>query len=167
MTSSQFCWKGPGVLSSTNTWSCLHVMLCTNASCCMVWWVWACVVAWWLSARGKREEANTVKQKQKGLFPKPLFPFSFFSPLFSSTLFSWPSTLPPSLPSCSYTHLFFMLHTWVRLWRIKNTNDATSDPFHCLFFFSKFSFPLLFLLQMIQCWLHHNQILSNHQITFI
>ena len=168
MTSSQFCWKGPGVLSSTNTWSCLHVMVCTNASCCMVWWVWACVVAWWLSARGKREEAkHTVKQKQKGLFPKPLFPFSLFSTSFSSTLFSLPSTLPPSLPSYPYTHPFFILHKQVHSWWTKNTNDSTSDSFHRLFFLSKLSFSLLFLLRMIQCWWNHNPILSNHQITFI
>ena len=103
MTSSQFCWKGPGVLSSTNTWSCLHVMLCTNASCCMVWWVWACVVAWWLSARGKREEAKTQSNKNKKDFSQNhFFPFPFFPPLFLP-LFS------PCLPL--FHHHSLLIHT--------------------------------------------------------
>ena len=103
MTSSQFCWKGPGVLSSTNTWSCLHVMLCTNASCCMVWWVWACVVAWWLSARGKREGATTQSNKNKKDFSQNhFFPFPFFL-LFFLPLFS------PDLPLFHYHSL--LIHT--------------------------------------------------------
>ena len=152
-----------------STQSCLHVMVCTNPSCCVVrGWMWACGVACGVVGAGKkREDANTVKQKQKGLFPKPLFPFSLFSTSFSSTPFSLPSTLPPSLPSYPNTHLFFMLHTWVHSWWTKNTNDTTSDSFHHLFFLSKLSFSLLFILWMIQRWCNLNQILSNHQITFI
>ena len=135
------------------------------------WCVGGCERVLWrggVVGAGKKGRGNhTVKQKQKGLFPKPLFPFSLFSTSFSSTLFSLPSTLPSSLPSYPHTHLFFMLYTWVHSWWTKNTNDTTSDSFHCLFFLSKLSFPLIFLQQMIQCWCNHNPIPSNHQITFI
>ena len=83
--------------------------------CVMVYgglWVSVSVCCGVVGARGKKGRGkDTVKQKQKGLFPKPLFPFSLFSTSFSSTLFSLPSTLPSSLPSYPYTHLLFMLHT--------------------------------------------------------
>ena len=134
MTSSQLCWKGPGVLSSTNTRSCLHVMGCTNASCCIldecehVLWC-GCVVG----AGKKREEAkDTVKQKPKGHFPKPLFPFSLFSTSFSSTLFSFPSTLPPSFPSYQHTPLFHASHMGAF---VKNQkHQITQHPIHFIVF---------------------------------
>ena len=163
MTSSQFCWKGPCVLSSTSTWPCLHVTVCTNAPCCMVWWVKWERMLW---CGGGWVQGKTHSQtKTKRTFAKTtfslflffhLFFFHSFLPAFhSSTITSFLSIHSP----------FFMFHTWVHFRRIKNTNDTSSDPFHCLFLLFKFSFPLLFLLLMIQCWLHHNQILSNHQIT--
>ena len=134
-----------------STRPCLHVMVCTNASCCMVWWVimWCCGV---VSARGKREEANTVKQKQKGLFPKPLFPFPLFFPPLFLPLFS------PCLPL--FHHHSLLIHTFTRFSFFthvcihsepKNTNDSTSDSFQRLFFLSKLSFSLLFHQLMIQC----------------
>ena len=91
-----------------STWPCLHVMVYTNASCCMVG---ECERVLWcgdvVSARGKREEAKTQTNKNKKDFSQNhFFPFSLFSSSFSSTLFSLPSTLPPSLPSYPYTHLF-------------------------------------------------------------
>ena len=98
-----------------STRPCLHVMVCTNTSCCMVWWVsvsvWCGVVVWWvLWEKGKRQRHSQTKTKKT--FPKTTFSlFPFFPSSFSSTLFSLPSTLPPSLPSYPYTHLFFMLHT--------------------------------------------------------
>ena len=88
-----------------STQSCLHVMVCTNASCCMVCgecgrvlWCGDVVDAGGKKGRGK----HTVKQKQKGLFPKPLFPFSLFSPLFLP-LFS------PCLPL--FHHHSFLIYT--------------------------------------------------------
>ena len=171
MTSSQLCWKGPCVLCSTSTRPCLHVTVCTNVPCCMVWWV-ECGRVLWCGRDGcikkKRQEAKTQSNKNKKDFSqKPLFSlFPFFH------LFFFHSFLPAFHSSTitlflSIQSSIFMFHTWVHLWRIKNTNDVTSDPFHCLFLLFQFYFPLLFSLQMIQGWLHHNQILSNHQITFI
>ena len=119
-------------------------------------------------ANENREEANTQFKKTKRTFPKNhFFPFPFFSPLFLS-LFSHclPLFHHHSLLIHTLTH-FFMLHTWVHLCWTKNTNDTTSDSFHCLFFLSKLSFSLLFLQPMIQCWCNHDTMLSNHQITFI
>ena len=170
MTSSQLCWKGT-VFSAAPAhghvcmWWCTpmrRVVWCVVGECERVLWRGG-VVGAGKKGRGK----DTVKQKQKGLFPKPLFPFSLFFHLFFFHLFSLPSTLPPSLPSYPCTRLFpCFTHGCIR-GEPKNTNDTTSDSFHRLFFLYKLSFSLLFLLQMIQCWLHHNQILSNHQITFI
>ena len=75
---------------------------------CGGWWVSVSVCCGVVGAGEKKKGRgkDTVKQKQKGLFPKPLFPFSLFSSSFSSTLFSLPSTLPPSLPSYPNTHMF-------------------------------------------------------------
>ena len=59
------------------------------------------VVVWWCGGCSeKRENASTVKQKQKGLFPKPLFPFSLFFRLFffhSFLLAFHSSTITPFL----------------------------------------------------------------------
>ena len=66
MTSSQLCWKGPGVLSSTNTQPCLHV---TSVHQCNVlygvvsWVWWCCGVVGAGEKKGRRK--HTVKQKQK------------------------------------------------------------------------------------------------------
>ena len=69
------------------------------------------VVVWWVQGGGGREEAKTRSNKNKKDFSqKPLFPFSLFSTSFSSTLFSLPSTLPPSLHSYPNTNTFFMFH---------------------------------------------------------
>ena len=97
-----------------------------------VWWV-SVSVCFGVCREKKGRGKHTVKQKQKGLFPKPLFPFSLFPPLFHPLFF-------PCLPLFHihslliHTHLFFMLHTCVHSWRTKNTNDSTSDSFHRLFF---------------------------------
>ena len=54
-----------------------HVVLCVvSVSSCG-----GCVVSV-VGAGKKGRGKHTVKQKQKGVFPKPLFPFSFFPPLF-------------------------------------------------------------------------------------
>ena len=84
-----------------STRPCLHVMVCTNASCCMVCdvYVWCGVVVWWVQekkGRGKTQQSNKSK---KDISQNHFFPFPFFFSSFSSTLFSLPSTLPPSLPS--------------------------------------------------------------------
>ena len=76
-----------------STRPCLHVVVCTNASCCMVGggWVCACVVVvWWVQGKkGKRQRHSQTKTKkdfsQNHFF---LFPFSppLFLPLFSPCL---------------------------------------------------------------------------------
>ena len=111
-------------LSTPKKGNTAHSLVCMwwcASMCHVVWWVVSvdvsvCCggVAVWRMQKKKGRGKDTVKQQQKGLFPKPLFPFSLFSSSFSSTLFSLPSTLPLSLLSYPGTHLFFMLYIWVR-----------------------------------------------------
>ena len=73
-----------------STRPCLHVMVCTNALCC--------VVGGGCREKGKRQRHS--QQKQKGLFPKPLFPFFPFFLLFFIHTFLiafHPSTITPLL----------------------------------------------------------------------
>ena len=153
MTSSQLCWKGPGVLSSTNTRSCLHIMGCTNASCCIldecehVLWCGCVVGAGKKKGRGKRHSQT----KTKRTFPKTtfsLFPFFHLFFFHSFLLAFHSSTIIPFLS----THTSFSCFTHGRICKESKTpNNTTSNPFHCLFLLFKLSFSLLFLLQMIQC----------------
>ena len=68
----------------------------------------ACVVVGAGKKRGKMQTHS--QQKQKGLFPKPLFPFSLFSPLFLPLfpLAFHSSTITPFLST--YTPVFHALH---------------------------------------------------------
>ena len=73
-----------------STWPCLHVMVCTNASCCMVG---ECERVFWCGVvgAGKKGKRQTHSQtKTKRTFPKTtfsLFPFfPLFLPPFSSCL---------------------------------------------------------------------------------
>ena len=90
-----------------STWPCLHVMVCTNASCCVMCGecVSVCcgVMVWCGGCRGKREEANTQSNKNKKDFSQNhFFPFPLFSPLFLP-LFS--SCLP------LFHHHSLLIHT--------------------------------------------------------
>ena len=133
MTSSQLCWKGPGVLSSTNTRSCLHVMGCTNASCCIldecehVLWC-GCVVG--AGKKGKRQKTQSNKN-QKDISQNHFFPFPFFPPLFLP-LFS------PCLPLFhhhslyQHTPLFHASHMGAF---VKNQkHQITQHPIHFIVF---------------------------------
>ena len=87
-----------------STRPCLHVMVCTNASCCM-----ACSecerVFWCGGCREKREEAKTQSNKNKKDFSQNhFFPFPFFLPLFLP-LFS------PCLPLFHHHSLLIHTHT--------------------------------------------------------
>ena len=83
-----------------------HVVWRVVGECVSVLWRGGVVDA---GKKGKRQRHS--QQKQKRTFPKTTFSlFPFFSS-FSSTLFSLPSTLPPSLPSYPHIYPFFMLYT--------------------------------------------------------
>ena len=89
-----------------STRPCLHVMVCTNASCCMVCdgYVRACVVMWWCGEckkKGKRQRHSQTKNK-KDFSQNHFFPFPFFPPLFLP-LFS------PCLPL--FHHHSLLIHT--------------------------------------------------------
>ena len=156
---SCLCWVGLCVLRDVKWWSvgcgwcsvCLAVHFPKKGSTahgpvCM-WWCapMRLVVVWWCGGcREIGEEAKTESNKnKKGFSQNHFFPFPFFSSSFSSTLFSLPSTLPPSLPSYPYTHLFFMLHMgafmvnqkhqWPNIWFI-----SLSFLFVQTLFFSSF-----------------------------
>ena len=78
-----------------------------------VWWVslsmWCCMVCGGCrEKKGKRQNTQSNKNK-KDFSQNHFFPFSLFSSSFSSTLFSLPSTLPPSLLSYPYTNMFSRL----------------------------------------------------------
>ena len=125
-----------------STRPCLHVMVCTNASCCVVWWVWG--------KKGKGQRHSQTKTKRA--FPKTTFSlFPFFLPLFLP-LFS------PCLPLFHHHSLLIhMLTCFSCFTHVCVCEEPKTPMMHNLILFIIFSFcpnslfPLLFLLPMIQC----------------
>ena len=154
-----------------STRPCLHVMACTNASCCMVWWVSESVccgvVVWWVQGGKKGRGKHTVKQKTKRTFPKNhFFPFPFFPPLFHPLF-------PPCLPLFHHHSLLihkltcfsFFTHECIHG---EPKTPLTQHPIHFIVFsICPNSLFLFFLSVDDSSWCNHNQILSNNQITFI
>ena len=99
-----------------NTQPCFHVMVCTNASCCMVGgecerMLWRGGVVGAGEKKKKGRGKHMVKQKQKGLFPKPLFlHFPFFHLFFIHSFFLafHSSTITPFLSM--HTPVFHASH---------------------------------------------------------
>ena len=136
-----------------STQPCLHVMVCTNASCCMVCGgsVSMCVVVWCVQGEKKGRGKDTVKQKTKRTFPKTTFShFPFFPPLFLPLF-------PPCLPPFHYHSL--LIHTLTCFSCLthvcihgKPKTPTTQHLIHFIVFsFVQTLFSLLFLHQMIQC----------------
>ena len=75
-----------------------YVMLCGGELSVSIW----CGVVVGLCRGKKGRGEHTVKQKQKGHFPKPLFPFSLFPPIFLPLFF-------PCLPL--FHHNTLLIHT--------------------------------------------------------
>ena len=166
MTSSQLCWKGT-VFSAAPAHGPVCMWWCAPM-CHVVWVMGECErVLWCGGCREKREEAKTQSNKNKEDFSQNhFFPFPFFPPLFLP-LFS------PCLPLFHHHSLLihtpacFSCFTHECVCEEPKTPMAQHPILFIVFSFCPNSlFPLLFLLQMIQCWSRHNPMLSTHQITF-
>ena len=138
-----------------NTQPCFHVMVCTNASCCMVGgecerMLWrGAVVGAGEKKRGKRQRHS--QKNKKDFSQNHFFPFPFFPPLFLP-LFS------PCLPLFHHHSLLIHTLTYFSCFTHECIHGEPKTPmtqhlilFIVFSFYPNTIFSLLFFQRMIQC----------------